>query len=320
MRKLLVLAFALVCSLATVAAPAQAITFGVSENQDRMFSDPLFTSLGIKHTRLVVSYDVMTNQRVDKGEEYRRVQRYFAAANASGTRVLVAFNHSRGNFRDCTSKRKRKKLKVCKLPSVKQYRANVKRFLTEFRPEAVSPWNEINHVSQPTHRSPKRAAQFTNTARKLFRGTLVEGDFLDHAFKPAYAKKFRRALRRKPKICGLHNYVDVNRNRTTGTTGMMRALGCKRYWWTETGGQLRSFGLTPNENRQARSTRRMFKLAKTFRKKTQRIYNYSFYGSPDQGFDAGLVNGATNRPRKAYRVFAGGIKTKKAKGPKKPKK
>jgi hypothetical protein len=316
MRKLL--ALALVCSFAAAAAPAHALTFGISENQDRMFSDPLFTSLGVKHTRLVVSYDVMTNQRVDGGEEYRRVQRYFAAARSSGTQVLVAFNHSRGNFRDCTSKRKRKKLKVCKLPSVKQYRTNVKRFLAEFKPESVSPWNEINHVSQPTHRSPKRAAQFTNTVRKLFRGRIVEGDFLDHAFKPAYAKNFRRALKRKPRICGLHNYVDVNRNRTTGTTGMMRALGCKRYWWTETGGQLQSFGFRPDENRQARSTQRMFKLAKKFRKKTDRVYNYSFYGSPDQGFDAGLVHGTTNKPRKAYRVFAAGIKPKQAK--KKPKK
>jgi len=301
------LSLAVLCAAGAFAAPAQAVTFGLSENEPRMFSDPLFSALGVQHTRLVVSYDVMTNTQVDGGDELRRVTEYMNAAAAGGVKVLVAFNHSRGNWRDCTKKSNRRRLRICKLPSVNEYRTNVKAFLDAFDPESVSAWNEINHASQPTHRSPRRAAQFARTVRKLFRGPVVEGDFLDFKFSKTYAKRFRRALGRRPKLCGLHNYVDVNRNRTSGTEGMMKALKCKKYWWTETGGQYKTVAFKPSQSRQAKATRRMFKLARKFRGQTQRVYNYSFYGTPSDVFDAGLVDRATGAPRQAYTVFANGF-------------
>src|SRR5919198_727894 len=51
-----------------------------------------------------------------------------------------------------------------------------------------------------------------------------------------YIKKFRRALKVKRTICGVHNYSDVNRFRQTGTKALIKALGCKQIWLTETGG------------------------------------------------------------------------------------
>ena len=302
MRKLLCLA--LLCSFAAFAAPAQAVTYGLSENQDSMFSNPLFAPLGVKHVRLVVSYDVMTNSAFDDGEELQRVARYFAAADALGIKVLVSFNHSRGDWRVCL-KRSNRNMKICKLPSVNAYKTNVKAFLDAFDPESVSAWNEINHRSQPTWNNPKRAAQFAKAAKKLFRGPVVEADLLDAGFKKSYAKRFRRALGKRPAICGLHNYADVNRNRTSGTRTMMKALKCKKYWWTETGGQYKGASFSPSESRQAASTKRMFKYARKF--KAQRVYNYSFLGSPKDIFDAGLINADTGKPRKSYTVFANGF-------------
>ena len=301
--KLLVLALLCVAS-AAVASPAHAVTYGISENQDRMFSHPLFAPLEVQHVRLVVSYDVMTNTQVDGGEELARVTNYFANTKARGIEVLVSFNHSRGNWRDCLKKKHRRK-KICRLPSVNEYRTNVQAFLDAFQPEAVSPWNEINHRSQPTYNNPKRAAEYTKAVKKIYGGTVVEGDFLDFKFKRSYAKKFRKALGKRPNICGLHNYVDVNRFRSNGTKGMMKALKCKQYWWTETGGQYKSAGFKASQTRQAKATKQMFKLAKKL--KPQRVYNYSYFGSPDGDFDAGLINSDTDRKRKAYDAFAKGF-------------
>jgi hypothetical protein len=302
------LCLAALCAAGTAAAPAQAVTYGISENQPRMFSDPLFTQLGVKYTRLVVSYDVMTNTQVDNGDELRNVTEYMAQAQAQGVRVLVSFNHSRGNFLDCRKKSNRRKLRICKLPSVAEYRTNVKAFLDRFDPESVSAWNEINHSSQPTSKSPRRAAQFAKVVHQLHSGPVVDGDFLDFRFSRKYAKKFRKALGRRPSICGLHNYVDVNRNQTKGTRGMMKALRCKKYWWTETGGQYKAAGFpNPSQTRQAKATKRMFKLARKWRRQTQRVYNYSFYGTPTDRFDAGLVDASTGTARKSYTVFRNGI-------------
>jgi hypothetical protein len=298
------LCLALLCAFGASAAPANAVTYGISENQDRMFTHSLFGDLGVKHVRLVVSYDVMTNTGVDGGEELARVTRYFQTTKAMGIKVLVSFNHSRGNWRACLKKKNRKK-KICKLPSVNEYKTNVGRFIDTFAPESVSPWNEINHRSQPTYANPVRAAQYTKAVKKLFKGPVVEGDFLDFKFSKSYAKKFRKALGKRPNICGLHNYVDVNRNRTDGTKGMMKALKCKQYWWTETGGQFKSAGFKPNETRQAGATKRMFKMARQF--KAKRVYNYSFFGSPKSDFDAGLINADTDAPRKSYTAFAKGF-------------
>src|SRR5690606_25017072 len=111
--------------------------------------------------------------------------------------------------------------RVCALPSVAEYRRNVKRFLATFPwVKLVSPWNEVNHSTQPTSRNPGRAAQFTEVARKLCRKRcrIIDVDVLDladrvSAKKPTFRRtlrwirSFRKALGRRPKLCGLHNYA-----------------------------------------------------------------------------------------------------------------
>ena len=60
MRSRLVVLSACLLAFAVPAAKASAAPIvGISENQPTMFSDPLFTSLGAKHARIVVGWDVV---------------------------------------------------------------------------------------------------------------------------------------------------------------------------------------------------------------------------------------------------------------------
>ena len=124
------------------------------------------------------------------------------------------------------------------------------------------PWNEINHFTQPTSRNPKAAAKFTRIVRKhCFGCKVVVADVLDQADHPRakkptyrrtlrYIKQYRHALRAPRTICGLHNYSDVNRFRDTGTKKIIKALGCKQIWLTESGGIYKFAGFGTNARRQ----------------------------------------------------------------------
>ena len=153
------------------------------------------------------------------------------------------------------------------------------------------------------------------------RCTVVAADVLDQADRvsarrptfrraTAYIRTFRRALKSKRTVCGIHNYGDVNRFRTTGTRALISALGCKHYWLTETGG-LYKFGSFWNKSTkrgcktsascQLKATKFLFTLARR-EKRISRIYDYNWFGATTPRFDAGLVAGGVARP--AYREIA----------------
>ena len=82
----------------------------------------------------------------------------------------------------------------------------------------------------------------------------------------------------------------------------MKALGCKEYWLTETGG-LYKFGSfwskkTTTAARaprcQVKATKYMFSLAKKY-KKVKRVYVYTWFGAVTPRFDAGLVANGVER-------------------------
>jgi len=171
----------LLSALALLAVPAAAqgaFTVGIAENDPRMFSDPLFTQLGAKQSRVVVSWNVATA----RNDEINRVISYLAAAQASGVRPLVTFEHARGDATICRRRSNRRKAQ-CRLPSAKAYEKNLRAFKALFPTvRDVVAWNEINHFTQPTYKNPKAAARFTQIARKVFRGgTVVAADILDQA-------------------------------------------------------------------------------------------------------------------------------------------
>jgi hypothetical protein len=282
-----------------------AFHIGIGENQPTLFTDPLFTSLGVKQVRLVVSYDVMTS----RDDELQRVTQYLTAARAAGIEPLVTFEHARGSAVTC-DKRKNRRKRQCRLPSPARYEREFKLFRARFPfVRAYVPWNEINHFTQPTARHPKTAARFARIVRRRCQGCdVVVADVLDQADHPRakkpkyrntlrYIKRFRHALRAPRRICGLHNYSDVNRFRDTGTRKIIKALGCRQIWLTESGGIYKFASFGTNARRQLRATRYMFRLARRY-KRIKRVYVYTWFGRVTPRFDSGLV--ARGRPRLAY--------------------
>jgi hypothetical protein len=316
MRRLAtILAVASVASIAGGVASAQAaaLQIGIGETRPTMFTDPLFQDLGIKRARIVVPWDAI--EAASRGDNVLAIlDQWMAAAQAAGVEPLVTLEHSRGAPLDCRMSRNRRAAQ-CRLPSAAAYRSAFQALLTRFPTlSVIAPFNEINHPSQPTVNNPATAAQYTNIASQVCKQLqrkckLVAIDVLDQADRPAarrptfaktqsYIKRFRRALKVPRGVCGIHNYSDVNRFRSTGTRALTSALGCRQYWLTETGG-LFKFGRSfpASESRQAKATRYMFRLAHGD-KKIRRLYIFNWFGKETVRFDAGLV--VDNRPRKAY--------------------
>jgi hypothetical protein len=196
----------------------------------------------------------------------------------------------------------------------------MRRFVPHFRALGVrefGTWNEANHASQPTYRSPSRAASFFKVMYREVKDrcsscAVVALDVLDQHGVDRYMRSFYRALsstyRRRATLVGIHNYGDVNRRRTTYTRLMIRQARHynrhTKFWFTETGGIVkfgRSFpcSTTRAKNRLAN----MFSLAKRYRSSgVQRLYVYNFTGAGcDARFDAGLTNpDGTARPGYTY--------------------
>jgi hypothetical protein len=312
--RLLITTFAVAAALIVPASASAAYTIGISENSPAMFTDPLFTGLGVKSARVVVPWNVMT---ANDGR-LPGLQQYVQEADAQRVKVLVSFEHIRGEASIC-SKRSNFRKAVCKIPTLADYEREMRAFMAAFPTvKTISPWNEINHFTQGTSRDPRAAARFTDKWRQICPScTIVAADVLDQADNPSaarptfretarYIKRFRSFLKTPRTICGIHNYSDVNRFRSTGTKALMKALGCKQYWFTETGGLYKfgSFwskktkkGCKTNASCQVKATKYMFSLANA-NKKVKALFIYTWFGAVTPRFDAGLV--AAGKPRPAY--------------------
>src|SRR4051794_24727413 len=113
MRSRLILLAACVLALLAPSTASAKFTVGISENQQSMFYDPMFQSVGFKQARVIVGYDIALDP---SGSDYGRFKEYLAAARSSGVEPLVSFEHSRGDASIC-NKRANLKRAVCKLPS-----------------------------------------------------------------------------------------------------------------------------------------------------------------------------------------------------------
>jgi hypothetical protein len=312
--RLLITTFAVAAALIAPASAPAAYTIGLSENSPAMFSDPLFTGLGVKSARVVVPWNVMT---ANDGR-LPGLQQYVQQADAQGVKVLVSFEHIRGEASIC-AKRSNFRKAVCRIPQLADYEREMRAFMAAFPTvKTISPWNEINHFTQGTSRDPRAAARFTDKWRQICPScTIVAADVLDQADDPSakrptfretarYIKRFRGFLKTPRTICGIHNYSDVNRFRSTGTKALMKALGCRQYWLTETGGLYKfgSFwtsrtkkGCRTSASCQVKATKYMFSLANA-NKKIKALFIYTWFGAVTPRFDAGLV--ANGKARPAY--------------------
>ena len=308
MRSRQVLPVAVLAALA-LAAPARAnFVVGLSEQNPAVFDSPIWQSLKLKRIRYVVPWDWFRHRGQDA-----QVVNFMSRARAAGQDVVVTFSAPRS----CYVNGRYRKTKACRAPSQKVYAAAVKRFTRAYPwVRTYCPWNEENHVSQPTHGNPRLAAQYYATMRRVAAGkTVLAADVLDQSDVGSYVGRFLRYSHGKGRIWGLHNYKDVNRHRATGLKTVLR-LAPGQVWLTETGGIVTFLPqFKTSLARAARATRYMFSLAATYsrrragnRSKVTRLYDYRWFGERKGArFDAGLVN-PNGTPRPALAVFKKGIK------------
>jgi hypothetical protein len=294
-------------SLLAVPAAAQArtpVAVAIADESPSMFDAPAYQALHLKRTRYFIPWNAVEHPAV-----VTAAATFVATARLHHVSVLMhistdTYTHGKA-----------------KLPSVAQYRKDVGALIAKLKPLGVKEWgvwNEANHVSEPTHNNPRRAAQFFTTMRSICHGcTIVALDVLDTHDSPGYAKRFYQALspadRAHANLVGIHNYGDVNRKRTSGTQGVIDAVHAwnhrATFWLTETGGLV---NLAPNfpcsTSRAASRTSYMFTLARHFKLYVKRLYIYSWNGQGCGSFDAGLVgpNGVT---RPAYAVVKRNLAT-----------
>jgi hypothetical protein len=281
-----------------------AITVGIGEQDASMFTDPLFTDLGIKRARYFPSWNVALKKR-----ERVWLDIWVQQAEQAGVEPLISFSQALGS---------RCPKKPCKLPSVSEYTRAFKAFRKRWpQVKVINPWNEANHRSQPTFKNPKRAAQYYNVVRARCKGcTIVAADVIDERNMESWLATFKRYAK-KPKIWGLHNYRDTNLRkgqRTGGTARLLKTVKGK-VWLTETGGIVKfvlpsgSTLFKASESRANTALRRMFSLAKKYRSRIKRLYIYN-WKQPigNNRFDAGLVR-KNGKARPGYNTVRRTIRT-----------
>jgi hypothetical protein len=298
---------AVLAALALVPSAASArvnIRIGIGDQQTKMFDQSAFKAAKFKRVRYFARWDVMDNP-----DALREATQYVERARLDGIQVFLHLSTN-----DLT-------IKKAKLPSVAAYRSQLRKLVPYFRDLGVRDfgvWNEANHASQPTYRSPARAASFFVEMYRAVHSrcstcNIVALDVLDQAGVERYMRSFYRALsptyRSRARLVGIHNYGDVNRNRTTFTRSIIRQARVynkrSRFWFTETGGIVKFGRNFPcSTSRAAKRLKNMFSLARTYRTSgVERVYIYNFSGAGcDARFDAGLVE-PDGTPRAGYRYI-----------------
>jgi hypothetical protein len=295
------LLLALVCLLALALAPAAAHAaspvIGYGDQRAEMFSDPLFTQLGIRDSRVVVEWD--TFRFPDKTA---RLDAWMAAARAARVRPLVAIEHSWTPGRERLA------------PTPAQYTALLRTIHARYpQVRAFSPWNEANHSSQPTARRPELAARYWRLMRATLPGATVTSPvYLDlaTASSRAWLAAFKRATGGRVRLWAIHGYGDLNRGTDRNLAALLEQLP-GRVWVTEAAGWVAfGSGWTYDEARAARSISYTFKLVRKYRAKIARWYFYQWRGVPlGARWDSGVI-GVDGRPRPGYGALRAGLATR----------
>jgi hypothetical protein len=263
-------------------------TVGIGDNGATMFQDPDYASLKTKISRKIIPYDFYHH-----ADQRAGLKAWMEAAEAAGVEPNIAFNHSDRY--------------PTKLPSVANFQRSLK-YLKKNYPElrVFTPWNEANHRSQPTKLYPKRAAQFYNASRKICTNCkIVAADVLDQDNMLPWIAEFRKTAY-KPKIWGLHSYIDGQRNRAYRNSNTKKFVDAVpgQVWLTEVGGIVALGSIySYSESRAAQSTKATLRLALGDRR-IRRAYLYSWYGTFQKHrkpylWDSGLAD-ASGKPRPAF--------------------
>jgi hypothetical protein len=289
--------------LPSLASARYDVRVGVGDQNIELFDEPSFQAAQIQRVRYFIAWDAIRHR-----SELREADAYVQRARQDG--ISVTMHISTDDLRPGRGH----------LPSPSGYRSVVGRLVRHFRPMGVREWgvwNEANHPSQPTSRSPKRAAQYYEVMRQVCRGcTIIALDVLDQRKVESYIAGFYRALpkrlRRAARTVGIHNYGDVNRRTSTGTAAIMRQVRrfvhAPNFWLTETGGIVelgRTFRCS--QSRAANRIDYLFALLRKYRRDIDRAYVYNWFGVGCRTrMDTGLVN-ADGTQRPGYRALRRGL-------------
>jgi hypothetical protein len=301
---------------ASPAAARSSIRVGIADQSPAMFASPAFRALNIKRTRYFVPSDVMQD-----AAERAKARAFVVAARGAGVSTLIHISTT-----DLREKRGT-------LVSTTTYRRNAGRIVAYFRALGVrdfGSWNEVNHKTQETWNHIGNAVSYYKSmytaVKKRCKSCAVVGlDVLDQAGVDRYMRSFYARLsstwRKRLTIVGIHNYSDVNRSRSTGTSKIIstarRYNRSSKFWFTETGALASFRGSFPySESRQASRIRNMFSLASRYKSRgVQRVYEYNWFGIENGTgcgtsclFDAGLVD-PDGTPRPVLNVFASKLKS-----------
>lgn len=251
---------------AAIVMPAQAsasLTVGIGDQNVPTFQQPLYGQLGLPIARVMVPWNAALQPRFSAF-----VTDWLAAVHAAGARPFVTFGRWSGQS--------------MRPPSVAAYR----RAFTAFRrayPQVreYATWNEANNQAQPTWRRPGLVARYYNVMRARCRGCrIVAADVLDTLSAPRWLTRFMRGVRGpRPRLWGLHNYIDVNRHHSIAFGGTAHVLNTVpgQVWLTETGGLAQTAALRFNLGRAAGAMHYLFRIADAYSRIT-RIYVYNWRG------------------------------------------
>lgn len=278
---------ALLLPAAFVRQEAHAYEIGMGDQKTAMFSDPRFQALGIQRVRRVVSWNVA----LKRNWERHMLDQWLKAARALRQQPLIAFQHSwkAPGY----------------LPKVREYRRAFLAFRRRYpRVRVFTPWNEANHRWQPTARNPHRAAAFYNLMRaRCHRCRIVAADVLDEESAVPWIRSFLRHARGRPRLWGLHNYIEVNRPDLVGssTATFINEIHGK-VWVTETGGLVRRITYDRrtawpyDPERAAEAVARIFEIARVHPQIT-RVYLYQWSVDADEDWDSAFIGpGGEARP------------------------
>jgi hypothetical protein len=271
------------------AAPAQALTVGIADNKPDMFFDPRFLAAGIHQARLSVGWDALSSQW-----ETEQLDRWLDAARAAHVQPLVSFGHSRSDRRA--------------LPTPSRFLFEFRRFRARYPwVTTFATWNEANHCGEPTcHRARLVAAYYRSLRRECPQCRILAAEVLDMPNMVSWVRQFRRAAREEPRYWGLHNYIDANRARTTGTRRLLRAVK-GQVWFTETGGIVRRTNrhkvtFPESARHAATATTFLFRKLVPLSRRVTRVYVYQWNADTSaMTWDSALI-GPTGRARPAYKV------------------
>jgi hypothetical protein len=283
--------FLVLLAALAVAAPASALTIGIADQKPDMFSDPRFQDSGIQFARRAVAWDALTSPG-----QTAALDEWMNAARAAHVEPLVSFTHSSLNRRQLPSPERL-------LYEFRRFRARYP-WVTEF-----ATWNEANHCGEPTCHRPELVAAYWRKLRIACpKCTILGAEVLDMPNMTSWVKAFRRVSKVQPRYWGLHNYIDANRLRTSGTKRLLKATGSALIWFTETGGIVsrvnrRKVTFPESASHAAIATRFVFDKLVPLSPRNTRVYLYHWNSEPGpKTWDSALI-GPGGKPRPAFRVL-----------------